>query len=303
VPEPPLVTVTTATLNAARFLSDAAVSVEAQTHPRIEHIIADGESVDGTADLLGTLAQRGHRVLVARDRSMYEAINRAISASEGKIILNLNADDLLFPDGVESGVRYLEQHPEVDIAYGDHLNLYMSRSSFDMNVAPAPWQDPWGRVLVYIFQPAVFVRRRVFERVGLFDPTLKAAGDFEFWFRAHKAGVSFGKLRPIVAIQRLHDSNLSSSSTWGREHDALKEALLPKGWQQHFWEAYRRARRKILLNQLTVPIHILRLPRKHATFHLGRYFAYLLLRRPCQRPILTVNLPYLAYQANRALAI
>src|SRR5947209_7440866 len=104
------------------------------------------------------------------------------------------------------------KHPGVDIAYGDQLTLFTDIGSFDPHVMVKEYGDPWGDVLVYISQPSVFVRRRVFDRVGLFDATLRGAGDFEFWFRAFRAGAVFKKFKRTVVLVRVHGGNLGLSA-------------------------------------------------------------------------------------------
>ena len=104
--------------------------------------------------------------------------------------------------------------------------------------------DPWGNVLVYISQPCVFVRRRVFDKVGLFDASLKGAGDFDFWFRAYQKDIVFKKFKRTVVVTRMHGNNLSLSERWYQEHELLKDKYLPEGWSRKLWEGYRLFKRK-----------------------------------------------------------
>jgi GT2 family glycosyltransferase len=154
-------------------------------------------------------------------------------------------------------------------------------------------------VLVYLSQPAVFVRRRVFDRVGLFDDTLRAAADFDYWHRAFLAGVRFKKFDRIVSIMTMHGANLSLTARWQEEHEELKRRYLPGGARADRAERLRILKRRLKLNRLTVPWMLRRAPRPAVRFSTWRYFAYLISRRPQPRPILTVDLPYLQYAARR----
>ena len=155
-------------------------------------------------------------------------------------------------------------------------------------------------MLVYISQPAVFIRRAVFSVVGLFDEELRAAGDFEFWIRAFRRGVAFKRIPRILTIVRLHGANLSLSAEWQAEHTSLRERYLPGGLRGALAEVYRNAKRKLLVNQLTLPLRV-QAPGDYVRFNRRRYFRYLLTRKPTKEAILEVNLPYFRFSARKAL--
>ena len=293
----------TPSLNSGRFIGECLASVAAQTHPQVEHIVVDGVSSDDTAAVLERHARPGLQVVVRKDRSMYEAINAGLALARGEVLACLNADDLYFPGAVQDAVAAFAANPEVDIVFGDQLSLFIARESFDLGYYPAEDADPWGRVLVYISQPSVFLRRRVVDRVGPFDADLRAAADFDYWIRAFLAGAVFKKIRRIGVVVRMHGENLSLKDVWQREHEALKERYLAKGPSRGFWEQVRLGRRRVLLNRLTVPLFMRGIPREHVTFHLKSYYAYLLSMDRSLAPILSVRLPYFSFDAFRALCL
>lgn len=299
----PLVTITTPTLNPGAMLAEAVASVDHQTYRNIEHVIVDGGSTDDHLAGLEALKGPKRQVVLGRDESMYAAINEGIARSQGSILFNLNADDLLFPDAVARAVEFLLRHPDVDIAYGDHLTLLVPEESFDVNYIPAPGADRWGQVLVYLSQPSVFIRRRTFDRIGPFAERWRGVGDFEYWWRAFRSGVHFGKYNGIGSIVRLHEANLSRSSTWWREFDELKLETVPPSVEATRAERYRLVRRKVVLNRLTVPFHLRGLPRRYATLHWCRYYRAVITRRPAPRPVLSLRLPFLSFDARRALQL
>jgi glycosyltransferase involved in cell wall biosynthesis len=296
----PLISVVSPTLNASAFVRDLLASVDHQTYPNVEHVVVDGCSTDGTTEILAAAPADRRRVIVRKDRSMYDAINHGIEQSRGEIVSCLNADDLYFPDAVSYMVDFFRNNPETDVAYGNQLTLFTAASSFDPYVTAEERSDPWGDVLVYVTQPAVFVRRRVFDRVGLFDPDYRCVGDFDFWIRAYRAGAVFRKFDRTVVIVRIHGGNLTSSDRWTREHEALKDRYLPSGWRRRLAEAYRLALRRLTVNQFTSPF-LVELPERFVRFDRGAYFRYLFTRRPTVDPVLTIDLPYFQFRAHRAL--
>jgi glycosyltransferase involved in cell wall biosynthesis len=298
----PLISVITPSLNSAAFMPVLLACIEHQDYPRVEHIVVDGCSTDGSLDVLDAADPSRHTVVVRKDRSMYEAINFGIGQSTGEVVACLNADDLYFPDTLSYVADFFRKHPEVDIAYGDQLTLFTDIGSFDPHVMVKEYGDPWGKVLVYISQPATFVRRRVFDRVGLFDADLKGAGDFEFWFRAFQKGMVFKKFKRTVVLVRVHGNNLGMTEKWWREYAELKARLLPDGWRGAFYHRYRRLKRKLEVNRLTVPF-LVEFPPGFVKFDVRSYFKYLVARSPSAAPILSVDLPYFKYDSYRALRV
>ncbi len=294
--------VITPSLNSGRFLNECLASVAAQSYSNIEHIVVDGESTDDTPALLARHARASLRVIVRRDRSMYEAINSGLAEAKGEILACLNADDFYFPDAVGYAVRFMQANPTADIVYGDQLSLFVPTESFDIGYCPAEGADPWGRTLVYISQPAVFLRRRAIEKVGLFDAGQRAAADFDYWMRAYLSGATFKKFTKVPVVVRMHGANLSLGDAWQREHGELKKRYL-RNRNSGFWDALRLARRRVLLNRLTFPFFMRGVPREHVSFSISSYFAYIASRRRREAPILSIQLPFFRYSAHRALCI
>lgn len=298
----PTVSVITPSLNSATFMPDLLACIEHQDYAHIEHIVVDGCSTDGTSEILEKADPARHTVYVRKDRSMYEAINYGIGQSRGEIVACLNADDLYFPDTISYVVDFFRKNPSVEIAYGDQLTLFTETGSFDPHVMVKEYGEFWGKVLVYISQPSVFVRRQVFDRVGLFDASLKGAGDFEFWFRAFRQGVVFKKFDRTVVMVRVHGKNLGMSDQWWREYGELKAKLLPGGLRGAFFHHFRRLKRRVEVNRLTVPF-LVNFPREYVRFNRRSYFKYVVNRAPSASPILSIDTPYFKYDSYRALKV
>jgi glycosyltransferase involved in cell wall biosynthesis len=92
----PLVTIVTPVLNGARFIADNLASVRGQDHPRIQHIVVDGGSTDGTVEIL----RRAEGVLWTSepDGGMYDAIGHGLRRAQGEIVAYQNAATIAIPD-------------------------------------------------------------------------------------------------------------------------------------------------------------------------------------------------------------
>jgi glycosyltransferase involved in cell wall biosynthesis len=112
-----LVSIVTPCLNSARFVRETIESVAAQDYPRIEHIVVDGGSTDGTLEILARYA--GLTVITGPDRGAADAINRGFREARGEYFNYLNADDVLLPSAISAAVKALEEVPDAAGVYGD----------------------------------------------------------------------------------------------------------------------------------------------------------------------------------------
>jgi glycosyltransferase involved in cell wall biosynthesis len=143
-----LVSVITPTYNAAEFVEETLESVLAQTYPRIEHVLVDDGSTDGTAERLTAYAQRHPdriRVLRRDDRAgPCRRRNEAIDAAAGTLLAWLDHDDLWHPEKTARQVESLARRPRAAFAFSqyeefDHATgRTLVRSSLDAEGATLP---------------------------------------------------------------------------------------------------------------------------------------------------------------------
>jgi glycosyltransferase involved in cell wall biosynthesis len=207
----PLVSIVTPVLNGARFLPDLLASLRGQDYPRLEHVVVDGGSTDGT---LAILRASGVRWVSQPDHGMYDAINRGFALAGGDVLAYQNADDrYVAPDAVSSAVRLLRDDPDADVVYGRFR--YIDGAG---NPLPArPRAQPRFTVAAlrrYNFVPphSTFVRRRVvFERGHWLDGTLRFAGDWDWFLRMALDGCRFRFLDLVLSEFRAHPGSQTST--------------------------------------------------------------------------------------------
>lgn len=205
----PLVSILTPSFDQAAFLPDNLASVACQTYPRVEHIVMDGGSTDGT---LGVLAAAGEAVKWRSepDAGQSDAINKAFCESAGEIIGWLNSDDAYFDCRVvEDVVSYFLSHPETDVVYGHCLQITGDGRAIQVLWAP-PFDAELQKAVNLQAQPSTFVRRR-----ALFDPLLDTSFhftmDYELWLRLASRGCRFGRIDRILSVDR-HQTQRKSST-------------------------------------------------------------------------------------------
>jgi hypothetical protein len=208
---PTRVSVVTPTLNQAVFLESTLGSVLAQTYPNVEHIVVDGGSTDGTLDLLRRAGEaRPLHYVSEPDAGMYDAINKGLALASGDVLAYLNSDDAYLPWAIETVMRVFDKRPEVDLVYGDGVKVEHSDGAQRIRLFP-PFDAESLANYESLMQPAVFWRRRLYERLRGFDSGLHFVADLDFWLRAAASGATIVHVNEVLAVERLHGARLSSA--------------------------------------------------------------------------------------------
>lgn len=191
----PLVSVVTVVRNNASDLQGAIASVAGQAYPRVEHVVVDGASTDGTLAVV-----EAHEGCIARwisepDSGIYDAINKGLRLATGDLITILNSDDRMQPGAIESVVAVHMENPDVEIIHGDILMEDVDGNPL-RRIRSRPWR-PLRYFTTPFKHPAMFVTRRCYERLGEYELRYRLAADYEFMLRAMRARVAHKHL-PVV---------------------------------------------------------------------------------------------------------
>lgn len=197
----PLVTVVTPSYNMAAFLPEAIESVLSQDYPRIELLVMDGGSTDGTAELLKSYEPR-LRYAMGPDAGPADAIHRGFLQGSGEIFAWLNADDRLLPGAIRTAAGHLAAHPETDVVYGE-ANWIDERGAVLGRYPTLPFDAKMLEQDCFICQPAAFLRAASYRRCGL-DASVKCSFDYDLWIRMAKLGFRFEALPQVLAESRMH---------------------------------------------------------------------------------------------------
>src|SRR6185503_13231292 len=165
----PLVSIVVPSYNHARYLREAIDSILAQDYPRLELIVIDDGSTDGSSEILRGYGKRFHWEL-QQNQGQVATLNRGWLMSKGEIIGYLSADDLLLPGAVSAAVHCLDANPDAALAYCD-FNLIDPASAVVRRVR-APDFD-YRRMVVEIEcppGPGAFFRRSAFDKAGTWNP-------------------------------------------------------------------------------------------------------------------------------------
>jgi glycosyltransferase involved in cell wall biosynthesis len=203
----PLVSIITPSFNQGQFLERTILSVKNQDYPLIEHIVVDGGSSDNTLDVL----RKYHRDLTwvsEPDNGQSDAINKGFGMSKGDILAYLNADDIYLSGAIRSVVDFFSTSIQTDMIYGNYLmidqheNVLRKCRLFDICFADLLKRNIIG-------QPAVFFRRRILEKVGPLDVSLRYSMDFDLWLRIASLG-TIRHMNQYLSCFRIHPKSKSA---------------------------------------------------------------------------------------------
>ena len=200
----PVVSIVTPSFNHGQFLERTIQSVLGQRYPKLEYIIMDGASQDGTDRILGQYADDVTWIESRKDTGQANAINQGFRHATGEIMAWLNSDDLLLPGAISTVVNFLQHHPEVDVVYGLRISIDPQDREIGRWILPPHDETilPWAN---YVPQETLFWRRRIWERVGGYlDESYHFDLDWELLFRFQQAGARFTRLPRFLGAFRVH---------------------------------------------------------------------------------------------------
>jgi glycosyltransferase involved in cell wall biosynthesis len=185
----PSVSVVIPVFNRQEAVRRAIASVLTQTYQDFEIIVVDDASTDQTVSVIASIADP-RIVLIRHVRRLGGSATRnsGITASRGSYVAFLDSDDEWMPDKLNRQIELFKRSNEVGFVYaGYEIRL---PDGDVMSHIPRVCTDLPGKLLIdnVVGGASVgMVRREVFERVGLFDETLRCAQDVDFWLRVSDA--------------------------------------------------------------------------------------------------------------------
>lgn len=220
-----LVSIITPSYNQAKYLERTILSVLNQDYPRIEYIVMDGASSDGSVEIIRKYAGKLAYWESAKDNGQADAINKGFARATGGIAAWLNSDDTYLPGAVSAAVKVFEENPDVVLVYGNMLAVDENDATFNtLTYKQLTLED----LLCFqiIGQPAVFMRRPALQKTGGLNPTFHFLLDHLLWIQIAKQGRILHAGQTWSAA-RYHPEakNVAKAAEFGREAFRILDAV------------------------------------------------------------------------------
>jgi len=205
----PSISIVTPCLNDARFVEQALASIHSQGYPKLQHIVIDGGSTDGSVDIIRRFADHIEYWVSEPDAGHADALSKGLHRATGDIVTWVCSNDVLLPTALEQVGKFFGAHPKVQWAVGNGLTI-----DENSRIIERVWAVPftlnsilywelWGTC-----QPAVFMRRAALEAVGGIDRTLNVCVDTDLFIRLARLETP-ARIPHFLAALRIHENSQS----------------------------------------------------------------------------------------------
>lgn len=215
--ELPAIGIAVPSLNQAHYLREALDSIFRQEYPRLEVVVMDGGSTDGSVEVIRSYADRLAHWQSAPDRGQSNAINEGVRRLTTEIVAWLNSDDYYWGDCLWTiGRAYLE-HPGAGLYLGNGLRHIEREGTYRIF---CPRHVVLNRRALregpdYLLQPSTFFLRRAWQQVGGLDESLHYCMDWDAILRIAES-FSAVSINEILAVSREWEATKTSRGALAR---------------------------------------------------------------------------------------
>ena len=265
-------TAITATRNREAFLPRCIESVAAQSYPYKEHIIIDGDSLDGTISLLKSYAEKYPHIRwqSEKDSGISNALNKGLTIATGDAIGVIGDDDYYVPEAFAMIASEFERDADVGVVAGncdiignDNRVKATQKASYTNRGDLIQCWRHWGK-RVALAAPSTFIRKRVIDEVGGFDEADRYAMDYHHWLKITK---KFPKVRAVDAVfarfrcdtgsisfsladEQWQELLMISKKHWRSEGTLIYGEILLSYLKYYQWPLFKRVVRNKVLHQV-----------------------------------------------------
>ena len=181
----PAVSILTTVYNREKYLAECIESVLASSYQDWELIMVDDQSTDASVAIAERYAAKDQRIHVyvnEQNLGDYPNRNQAAAYAKGKYLKYLDADDLIYPHGLQIMVETMEAHPQCALGISQEVAEDFQPYPFVMTPQETFQREFLQRGVLGLGPTGTIIRRDAFERLGGFSGT-RYIGDTELWYK------------------------------------------------------------------------------------------------------------------------
>lgn len=239
--------IVTISFNSEKTIERTIKSVLGQTCKDYEYIIVDGASKDGTLEIVKKyepLFEGRMKWQSKPDNGIYDAMNKGVQIATGDIIGIVNSDDWLEPDALESvNNSFIYNKEDLASLYCGGIYYHFSDGSVKKIIVDIKALKRNARLYIVtgVIHPGLFVPKKIYEDVGLFNEKMKLSADIDFMLRCYYNGHQFIDMKAVVS--NMSEGGISTNGskkarTISRNDRKIMLKSFGKGGLSFFWLYY-----------------------------------------------------------------
>ena len=237
----PKISIVTPSYNCKALIAQTIDSVLSQNYPNLEFIVIDGNSTDGTQEILEQYSNSFAYWHSQNDQGQYDAINQGFAKSTGEIMAWLNADDMLLPNSLFVAGEIFAQLAEVEwisslqptswdangyLAQVKSLPGFNRQAFLDGLYLPTTAKKGY-----WLQQESTFWTRSLWEKAGSSIPSYDLAGDFALWCKFYEFADLYGISYPLGGFRMIEGQRSEDYENYmAQARTALQTARSNLSW-------------------------------------------------------------------------
>jgi glycosyltransferase involved in cell wall biosynthesis len=226
--------IVTISYNQAKYLAEAIESVQVAPPARVDHVIVDAGSADGSREVIEKYRGRFSRIIFEPDRGPPDGLNKGFLATTAGILGYINSDDRFRPGALDYVLRYFDGHPDADVLCGAILVIdEHGRPSIRRRTPDRIDLRRYAYQACFFWQQATFFRREAYLRTAGFNLSSETVWDGELVVDMALAGCRFAYTNKLLGDFRIHRDSITGSGrlreALGRDQARLREKILSAG--------------------------------------------------------------------------
>ena len=204
-----LVSIAVPVYNTARFLPEALDSLLAQDHVAWEGLLWDDGSTDGSGEIAADYAHRDSRFRVlgnGRNNGIGIALASALQDARGSHVAVLDGDDQLEPDALSSMLAFMQERPQLAMAYSQHLEIDEHGNMLGLGSRSLIPYSSYRLLLEFMTYHLRLIRIDAYRAVGGFDPEMGVSTDYDLCLRLSERFEIAQLPRPLYRYRVRRDS-------------------------------------------------------------------------------------------------